>query len=78
VKLPTIAFLSAKADLYPRNHPEHAGAIDARIGEPFPFHETRGCPRAGREITQALIRQGTVSRTKPMIGLSAENPILRC
>jgi hypothetical protein len=69
VKLPTIAFLSAKADLYPRNHPEHAGAIDACIGELFPFYETRGCPRAGQEINQALIRHGIVSRRKPIIGL---------
>lgn len=33
MKLPSIAFLSAEADVYPRNRPERADEIDAAIGE---------------------------------------------
>jgi hypothetical protein len=40
--LPPIAFQSAEADVYPRNHPERADDIDAAIGELSPFHATHG------------------------------------
>jgi len=39
-RLPPIAFQSAEADVYPRNHPERADDIDAAIGELSPFLET--------------------------------------
>jgi hypothetical protein len=38
--LPSIAFRSAEADVYPRNHPERADLIDAAIGELSRFHKT--------------------------------------
>ena len=40
--LPSIAFQSAEADVYPRNHPERTDDIDAAIGELSTFHETHG------------------------------------
>ena len=42
MSLPPIAFQSAEADVYPRNHPGRADEIDAAIGELSRFHETHG------------------------------------
>ena len=42
MKLPPVAFQSAEADVYPRNHPERADDIDPAIGELSPFHKTHG------------------------------------
>ncbi|MGI8593956.1 MAG: DUF6036 family nucleotidyltransferase [Solirubrobacteraceae bacterium] len=39
---PSAMLTSVDGDLYPRNHPERAIAIEGAIGEGSPFHETFG------------------------------------
>jgi hypothetical protein len=58
MKLPPIAFQSDEADVYPRNHPERADAIDAAIGELSPFHDTHGYYRHGVGPTTAILPEG--------------------
>jgi hypothetical protein len=58
VRLPPIAFQSAEADVYPRNHPERADEIDAAIGELSPFHETHGYYAHGVSPKTAILPAG--------------------
>ena len=58
VRLPPVAFLSAEADVYPRNYPERADDIDAAIGELSPFHETHGYYAHGVSPTTAILPAG--------------------
>ncbi len=62
VKLPPIAFLSAEADVYPRNCPERADEIDAAIGELSPFHETHGYYAHGVSSKTAILPAGWEQR----------------
>jgi len=57
VTLPPIAFQSAEADVYPRNHPERADEIDAAIGELSRFHETHGYYAHGVSPKTAILRR---------------------
>lgn len=61
-RLPPIAFLSAEADVYPRNHPERADDIDAAIGELSPFHETHGYYAHGVSPKTAVLPAGWEQR----------------
>lgn len=58
VNLPPVAFLSAEADVYPRNHPDRADDIDAAIGELSPFHETHGYYAHGVSPNTAILPAG--------------------
>lgn len=62
MKLPPIAFLSAEADVYPRNRPERADEIDAAIGELSPFHETHGYYAHGGSPKTAILPAGWEQR----------------
>lgn len=62
VKLPPIAFLSAEADVYPRNKPERADEIDAAIGELSRFHETHGYYAHGVSPKTAILPAGWEQR----------------
>jgi hypothetical protein len=61
-RLPPIAFQSAEADVYPRNHPERADDIDAAIGELSPFHETHGYYAHGVSPQTAILPRGWEQR----------------
>ena len=61
-RLPPVAFLSAEADVYPRNHPERADDIDAAIGELSPFHETHGYYAHGVSPETAILPAGWEQR----------------
>lgn len=61
-RLPPVAFLSAEADVYPRNHPERADDIDAAIGELSPFHETHGYYAHGVSPNTAILPAGWEQR----------------
>lgn len=62
VKLPPIAFQSAEADVYPRNHPERADDIDGAIGELSPFHGTHGYYAHGVSPKTAILPAGWEQR----------------
>ena len=62
VRLPPVAFLSAEADVYPRNYPERADDIDAAIGELSPFHETHGYYAHGVSPKTAILPAGWEQR----------------
>ena len=62
VKLPAIAFLSAEADVYPRNRPERADDIDAAIGELSPFHAAYGYYAHGVSPNTAILPAGWEQR----------------
>jgi hypothetical protein len=62
VQLPPIAFLSAEADVYPRNKPERADEIDAAIGELSRFHETHGYYAHGVSPNTAILPAGWEQR----------------
>ena len=62
MKLPPVAFQSAEADVYPRNHPERADDIDAAIGELSPFHETHGYYAHGVSPKTAILPAGWEQR----------------
>jgi hypothetical protein len=62
MKLPPIAFQSDEADVYPRNHPERAEAIDAAIGELSPFHVTNGYYGHGVSPATAILPRGWEQR----------------
>ena len=55
MQLPPVAFQSAEADVYPRNHPERADEIDAAIGELSIFEAGQS---AGRLSTRIPLRWG--------------------
>lgn len=71
-KLPPIAFRSAEADVYPRNHPERADLIDAAIGELSQFHKTHSyyAHGIGREtaILPAAWEQRLIPISNPNTG----------
>ena len=60
--LPPIAFQSAEADVYPRNHPERADEIDIAIGELSPFHGTHGYYAHGVSPRTAVLPPGWEER----------------
>jgi hypothetical protein len=62
MKLPPVAFQSAEADVYPRNHPERADEIDAAIGELSPFHATHGYYAHGVSPKTATLPEGWEQR----------------
>ena len=62
VTLPPIAFQSAEADVYPRNHPERADEIDAAIDELSRFHETHGYYAHGVSPKTAILPVGWEQR----------------
>lgn len=62
VMLPPIAFQSAEADVYPRNHPERAEDIDAAIGELSAFHGTYGYYAHGVSPRTAILPAGWEQR----------------
>jgi len=68
--LPSIAFRSAEADVYPRNHPERADDIDAALGELSPFHATYGYYAHGVSPRTAILPAGWETR---LIRLSNPN-----
>ena len=70
MRLPPIAFQSAEADVYPRNHPERADEIDAAIGELSPFHGTYGYYAHGVSPKTAILPEGWEQR---LIRLSNPN-----
>jgi hypothetical protein len=70
MKLPPIAFQSAEADVYPRNHPERADEIDAAIGELSPFHETHGYYAHGVSPKTSILPAGWEQR---LIRISNQN-----
>jgi hypothetical protein len=70
VRLPPIAFQSAEADVYPRNHPERADDIDAAIGELSPFHQTHGYYAHGVSPETALLPAGWEQR---LVAISNSN-----
>jgi hypothetical protein len=70
IALPSIAFRSAEADVYPRNHPERAEEIDAALGELSPFHATYGYYAHGVSPKTAILPDGWESR---LIRLSNPN-----
>ena len=63
---PPIAFVSEEADVYPRNFPERADAIDGAIGELSSFHETFGYYAQGVTPATALLPAGWESRLVPL------------
>ena len=75
MRLPPIAFRSAEADVYPRNHPERADEIDAAIGELSPFHATHGYYAHGVSPKTAILVEGLEQR---LIRLSKCNCSPRC
>jgi hypothetical protein len=68
--LPPVAFQSAEADVYPRNHPERADEIDAAIGELSPFHATHGYYAHGVSPNTAILPAGWEQR---LIRISNQN-----
>lgn len=62
MNLPPIAFQSAEADVYPRNHPERADDIDAAIGELSLFHGTHGYYAHGVSPRTATLPAGWEQR----------------
>ena len=70
MKLPPIAFQSAEADVYPRNHPERVDDIDAAIGELSPFHGTHGYYAHGVSPRTAILPAGWEQR---LVRLSSPN-----
>ncbi len=70
MQLPPIAFRSAEADVYPRNHPERADEIDAAIGELSLFHATHGYYAHGVSPRTAILPAGWEQR---LIRLSSPN-----
>lgn len=67
---PPIAFVSEEADVYPRNFPERADAIDGAIGELSSFHETFGYYAQGVSPVTAVLPAGWEAR---LILLKNEN-----
>jgi hypothetical protein len=61
-KLPPIAFQSAEAGVFPRNHPERADDIDAAIGELSVFHGTHGYYAHGVSPNTAILPTGWEER----------------
>jgi hypothetical protein len=70
MRLPSIAYISREADVYPRNYPERADDIDIAIGELSPFHETFGYYAHGVSPTTAILPAGWERR---LIRLSNPN-----
>lgn len=68
MKLPPIAFQSAEADVYPRNHPERADDIDAAIGELSLFHGTHGYYAHGVSPRTATLPVGWEQRLIRVVG----------
>jgi hypothetical protein len=68
--LPSVAFRSAEADIYPRNHPERADDIDAAIGELSSFHGAYGYYAHGVSPSTAILPAGWESR---LVRLSNQN-----
>ncbi len=54
--------MSVEADVYPKNHPEHADLIDGCIGELSPFHDTYGYYAQGVGPTTAVLPEGWETR----------------
>ena len=77
-KLPPVAFQSAEADVYPRNHPERADDIDAAIGELSPFHGTYGYYAHGVSPKTAILPAGWEQRLIPVSGLNTEGATGLC
>jgi hypothetical protein len=69
-RLPPIAFRSAEADVYPRNHPERAEIIDAAIGELSQFHRTYAYYAHGVGLETAILPAGWERR---LIAISSPN-----
>lgn len=63
---PPIAFISEEADVYPRNFPERADAIDGAIGELSSFHETFGYYAQGVTPATAVLPAGWEDRLVPL------------
>ena len=64
--LPPIAFQSQEADVFPRNHPDRADAIDGAIGELSAFHRTYSYYAHGVSPTTALLPAGWEDRLIPI------------
>lgn len=67
---PAALLVSNEADVYPRNHPERADAIDGAIGEGSYFHETFGYYAQGVGPETALLPSGWESR---LVAIHSEN-----
>jgi hypothetical protein len=63
---PSIAFRSAEADVYPRNHPERAELIDVTIGELSQFHRTHTYCAHGIGRETAILPAGWERRLIPI------------
>ena len=63
---PVALLVSDEADVYPRNHPERADAIDGAIGEGSYFHETFGYYAQGVGPQTALLAPGWEGRLVPV------------
>ena len=63
---PAALLVSTEADVYPRNHPERADAIDGAIGEGSYFHETFGYYAQGVGPETALLPAGWEERLIPV------------
>lgn len=63
---PAIAFVSEEADVYPRNFPDRAEAIDGAIGELSVFHETFGYYAQGVSPATAVLPEGWEARLVPL------------
>ena len=77
-KLPPVAFQSAEADVYPRNHPERADDIDAAIGELSRFHETHGYYAHGVSPRTATLPAGREQRLVRIVSPNTEGAIGLC
>ena len=70
---PPSLLVSIEADVYPRNHPDRADAIDGAIGDGSRFHETYGYYAHGVGPETPIAPAGWEERLVP-IGLTAIRP----
>ncbi len=64
--LPTIAYRSLEADVFPHNHPDRADDIDGAIGELSQFHQTYGYYAHGVSPLTAILPEHWKRRLVPL------------
>jgi hypothetical protein len=69
---PASLLVSAEADVFPLNHPEHSDLIDGSIGEGSPFHELYGYYAQGVGERTATLPRGWQER---LVSISNPNTL---
>ena len=69
---PASLLVSAEADVFPLNHPEHSDLIDGSIGEGSPFHELYGYYAQGVDERTATLPRGWRDR---LVSISNANTL---